>query len=338
VVSEPGADYEYSNLGYAVLDHLIGRSSARSYAEFMRDEVFAPLAMKRTTIGVERAERDDYAIRYLPDGTRLPYYGVDHEGASAVFSSARDLAAFGLFHVSRPLPGSPNILSRQAVEQMQRPTAETETGEGYGIGWQIRSGRYRVVSHGGGMPGVSTQLTLIPTEGLAVAVLANTSTPLVHEVTRRVLQRLLPDYRAASTRAPNTERGKGGKRISRTLIGHWTGSVESGDREVPLQIRIGSGGDVFVRLDGQEEARGVGVAFHDHGLRAFIYGPALRTRDTDGSSHFLRLVLTRRGGSLGGSLTAIAPFAGRRGFALTHWVALRADAISPGARTMSSPR
>ena len=42
LVTPPGEHYQYSNLGFGMLDHVIARASGRSYIDFMRQEVFVP--------------------------------------------------------------------------------------------------------------------------------------------------------------------------------------------------------------------------------------------------------------------------------------------------------
>ena len=38
----PGEAFQYSNLGYGIIDHVIARASRKSYPEYMRAEVFLP--------------------------------------------------------------------------------------------------------------------------------------------------------------------------------------------------------------------------------------------------------------------------------------------------------
>jgi CubicO group peptidase (beta-lactamase class C family) len=94
ILLPPGQRFRYSNLGYGLLGHIGARLTGQSYAAFMHAEVFAPLGMTRTSVGVGPDERHDYAVRYGTDGSRLPYYTFDHDGASAVFSSARDPVSY----------------------------------------------------------------------------------------------------------------------------------------------------------------------------------------------------------------------------------------------------
>lgn len=67
--------------------------------DFLRNEVFLPLGLTRTSVGLPPVLRPFAATRYGPDGRPIPFYEFDHDGASAVWSSAHDLIRFGLFHL-----------------------------------------------------------------------------------------------------------------------------------------------------------------------------------------------------------------------------------------------
>ena len=333
IVSAPGERYQYSNLGYGVLAHLIARVASRPYAAFMRDEVFRPLGMLRTSVGIPPTERNDYAIRYGADGTPLPYYDFDHRGASAVFSSAHDLAIFGLFHVGRPPSGTPDILSPSAIRQMQRPTTESRDGFGYGIGWQITQPHdvYRTISHSGGMPGVSTWLTLVPSARLVIVALSNTSTHLPQQVTERLLEALVPFRQRgfARTEGFGGQRRQGRRSPGRRLVGTWAGYVEVDERQIRVGLRVERGGEVFLQLDDQEQKPLRGRHFEGDSLRGVVLGVQLPSRDAGAASHYLQLVLTRRDDRLNGSLTAVAPTGPQIGFALSSWLELRREDGSP---------
>ena len=44
--------FDYSNIGYGVLDHAIRDVSGVTYAEYMRREIFQPLGMKSAFVEV----------------------------------------------------------------------------------------------------------------------------------------------------------------------------------------------------------------------------------------------------------------------------------------------
>jgi CubicO group peptidase (beta-lactamase class C family) len=195
LVTAPGETFTYSNLGYGVLGHLLSRVSGRSWGEFLRAEVFAPLGMTRTAVEVPAGLAESVAVRYGRDGLPLPDYTTDHPGASAVFSSAHDLVRFGLFHTPFQLPGQEAILSCRAIKEMQRPAGNTEADRIYGLGWFLGASRtgQASIAHAGGMDGVSTRLYLVPSEGVVIVILSNADTELPGQVFREILPALLGD-------------------------------------------------------------------------------------------------------------------------------------------------
>ena len=206
LVAPPGERFCYANLGYGLLDYVITRVSGRSFADFMRAEVFVPLGLTRASVGVGPGLEKYQAGRYNPAGARLPLYDFDHPGASAACCSAHDLVRFGMFHLKAHLADQKAILSDASIDAMQVPTVAVGEEVGYGIGWRILArtfGGYRMAEHGGSMGGVRTQLYLVPSEKLAVAVLCNTENDLPEQVRDEILAALLPAYGKALGEARN---------------------------------------------------------------------------------------------------------------------------------------
>jgi CubicO group peptidase (beta-lactamase class C family) len=52
LVTAPGEKYEYSNLGFGILDYAISRVSGKPYEDFMREEVFLKLGLTHTSVGI----------------------------------------------------------------------------------------------------------------------------------------------------------------------------------------------------------------------------------------------------------------------------------------------
>src|SRR5215469_16356053 len=70
LVTAPGERFQYSNLGYGLLSEVIARLSGKSYADFLREEVFLPLGMLRASVNVGPGLEPYQAQRYGSDGVR----------------------------------------------------------------------------------------------------------------------------------------------------------------------------------------------------------------------------------------------------------------------------
>src|SRR5262249_28562975 len=256
VVFPPGERFYYSNLNYAILGEAMTRASGKDFADFLRAEVFLPLGMDRSGVPLDPSLRKYRAIRYGPDGHRLPDYVTPHAPASDIYASAHDLVRFGMFHLKAHLADQKPILQDRTIDKMQQAVVPMGD-EHYRIGWHSRKdakGR-RQVLHGGAAAGVDVQLTLIPEEKLCVAVLANVTRDWPGAVTEHVTNAILAevlggapgDYpMAPGPKAPSAASGLPGK-----LRGKWTGSVHTNRQELAVTLWFQETGDVHAQLGDQ---------------------------------------------------------------------------------------
>jgi CubicO group peptidase (beta-lactamase class C family) len=318
-VTAPGERFEYSNLGYGILDHVITRVSGRNYADFMREEVFLPLGLTHTSVNIGPGLEKHQAIRYGTDGAPIPFYDFDHPGGSAVYASAHDLVRFGMFHLKSRLPGQKAILKDETIDEMQKGTADNN----YAIGWATSvspGGRHRV-SHSGGMGGVSTLLRLYPAEKLAIVVLSNASSNLPGQVMDRI----------AAVVAPETARSPGAQsqpppdfKPSSELLGAWQGKVHTYKGELGFKLLFQPDGDVHAQLGAQLKTLLNRTQFRD-GYLSGVFTGDIGTDDANRTRYSLALSLKLRGNVLNGAMTAQSLPGRRVGNALTHWVELKKE-------------
>jgi len=339
IVTEPGARFQYSNLGYGLLGYIIWRVSGMPYAEFMHEEVFVPLGLHDTSVGMESHGKADYAVKYDQDGSVVPPSLSDSPGAGNVFSSVHDLIRFAMFHLHDGLPGQEVIISSAAIEEMQHPVPGTrprrpweQEGSGYGMGWNIgvTAGGLVVVQHPGGIQGVSTVVALILEKEIAIAVLTNTDCSWPDVILMEIVSILLPEEVkgfAAQSENPIAEPSFS---PDKELIGSWSGVVYTYLEPIPIVVEIKESAEVLLTLDGQGSIPLQQVSYQSN-FPLFINaggGPFLRGRfsgslSTDdvvrGNPGILWLELKLRAGVLSGSLIAFSQRKNPIG-PLTHWV------------------
>ena len=173
----PGSRYSYSSYGWNLVSAVVEGASGEEFLAYMDKTVFGPLGMRHTV--------PDWNHRIIEHRTR--FYQRTREGelqnAPAVdnsykwagggfLSTVEDLVRFGSAHLR------PGFLKKETLDVLftSQKTAEgKETG--YGIGWSSRrdaAGR-RIVTHGGGSIGGTTQLAVYLDGGVVVAMVANLS-------------------------------------------------------------------------------------------------------------------------------------------------------------------
>lgn len=261
LVSPPGTLYQYSNLGYGVLDRILELQHGRAYGDVLRSEVIEPLGMTHTRVGTGAGLGDAAAVRYGPDNTPVSFYDFDHRGGSAVYASALDLVRFGNYHLGLPSQRRTPILRDETRVLMQQPVSAGATTDGYGLGWGIVAddNGYRRVAHTGGMPGVSTVLNLYPEENVVIVVLTNRSNGWTGRIAAELAAAVLPDYRStmdARRAAAEAERGvtAGGSgtddsvNLPVAMHGRWSGVIHTPDDTATLVLDVRERGDVHVRM------------------------------------------------------------------------------------------
>ncbi|MBL8270003.1 serine hydrolase domain-containing protein [Steroidobacter sp.] len=324
LVTQPGERFRYSNIGTGLLSYVVERVSGQRYADFMRREVFMPLGMTRTSVDIGPGLEPFAATRYGADGLPIPFYELDTPGAGGVFSSAHDLIRFAQFHLKTHLRDQRAIISDASIDEMHRPTVKgaLTADDGYGVGFFVaREHGYRVVSHGGGMAGVSTQMLIFPDEKLALLALSNGNSSLSGEVCERIAATQLPRWRVERQPTPAPV-------VSTTpqqVLGEWRGQVSTYERELPVQLRFLPGGEVRATVAEQAEAllknpRWDGVVFTGE------FNARIGTADTERYPYKVELELTLRGGVLNGAANATSPVGGPRvRNSLAHWLELKKD-------------
>jgi CubicO group peptidase (beta-lactamase class C family) len=331
LVTPPGAVYEYSNLGYGIIDHIIARVSGTDYADFMRANVFVPLGLTHTSVGIGPGLEGYAAQRYDSKQRPIPFYDFDHRGASAIYSSAHDLVRFGMYHLGAHLPEQRRILKDETIASMQRAVAPAS----YGLGWiLLEQDGLRVVSHTGGMPGVQTALTLYPAERVAIVVLMNAVAD-VPRVTREIERVLLPRYAVVRARADSATRAR--VQAARQpfsppaeLVGSWTGSVRTWDRTMPFTLTIKADGDVHARLEGQPAALVNDVRWQDNTFVGTFAG-TIPTSDAARWPHNVLLSLRVHNDTLSGMASALTTTETVY-YALSSWASLTKSAAAPNTR------
>lgn len=328
LVTAPGEIFEYSNLGYGILDEIIARVSGRPYAEFMQARVFGPLGMTRSAIDIAPAWHGQEATRYDEDGQPLPFYDFDHPGGSAVYASARDLARFAMFHLKNDLPDQQAILDHAAIDRMhQPPSNDVDPESHYGIGFGIvRQGERRRIAHSGSMGGVSTQMRLFPEDDVAIVVLSNTRSAMPARIADAITLQLVPDWRPDPPRSED-QPSQQGFAPPAALVGRWQGHVHTEEHEMPVEFDIRTDGDVHARIGDQLRTLLDDIHFEDGRLTGQM-AARIDTPDTLRYPNTIRLSLTLRDDVLNGSATNVdwgngLPHDPRARNALTHWIELR---------------
>jgi D-alanyl-D-alanine carboxypeptidase len=169
----PGDQYKYSNTGYLMLGAIIEQVSGMSYCQFLSEEFFKPLGLKRIRCDSNRAIIHNRAQGYSFETGELTSDVLqsvnNYGGAGQIIASANDLIRWNMALMHG------RVISPASLEAMTHPTIlPSGQSTGYGFGFNLGEFRgHRAVTHSGGVFGFSAMLVCFPDEDLYISVLSN---------------------------------------------------------------------------------------------------------------------------------------------------------------------
>jgi hypothetical protein len=92
---DPGEQFEYSNIGVALLGHVIALKAGQDYESLVRERICRPLKMDSTAITLTPELQARRAIGHAPANQPTGYIGLQAlPGAGALFSTGNDMLKF----------------------------------------------------------------------------------------------------------------------------------------------------------------------------------------------------------------------------------------------------
>ena len=170
----PGAQYKYSNTGYAILALIVEKISGQDYGVFLKENIFKPLKMKNSVAFEEgKSTIPNRAFGYsLNNGS---WVETDQSLTSAVLGDG------GIYTNTIEMSQWINALwnykllgSEMQIQAWTRKKLNSGAPIDYGYGWHIED--YKNITHphhGGSSIGFRNQLLLFPEQKLMVILLTN---------------------------------------------------------------------------------------------------------------------------------------------------------------------
>jgi uncharacterized protein (TIGR03067 family) len=163
---EPGEKWSYSNTGFLVLGKVIEKVTGQDYYEYVRQNVYRPAGMTGTDCYELDRVNPNLAVGYQKEfgkNGEVTWHNnlFDHVirggPAGGGYSTAEDLLRF-----DRALRGG-KLVGPQYVKMLLSAKPELKSPD-YGFGFQVdkQSG---TAGHGGGFPGISSNLDIFMSDG-----------------------------------------------------------------------------------------------------------------------------------------------------------------------------
>ena len=183
---DPGAKYEYSNLGVGLLGHALALRAGKSYEALLTERVLKPLGMTHTAIALTPEMKAHMSLGHDPGGDVVPLWDIPTlAGAGALRSSLDDMMKFLAANITPP-----NTPLGRAIASTHTARFTVNNALSLGLNWHISSFQGdTLIWHNGGTAGFRTIVAWNPRTRAGVVLLGNSSQDN-EDIARHILARL----------------------------------------------------------------------------------------------------------------------------------------------------
>lgn len=197
--------YQYNNFMYMALGAMVESVSGQSWEQHIRDEIFAPLQMDRSTLHIDESEQTGniafgYSTRSGGEIVKDDFYHIRGMApAGSINSSALEMGNWIITWINGGEYNGREVIPASYVREAMRSQVVASGGlpgsshpdlhfDNYGFGWSLSSyrGHYRV-EHGGNIDGFTASACFFPSDSIGIVVLVNQNYSGVPSLVRNII-------------------------------------------------------------------------------------------------------------------------------------------------------
>jgi CubicO group peptidase (beta-lactamase class C family) len=192
----PGVEFEYSNLGFALLGKIISNVSGMPYQKYITENILKPIGMNDSKWEYDEVPKEQLALGYRWEDETWKEEALLHDGSygamGGMICSIEDFSKYVSLHLNAWPPRNDEEqgpVKRSTIREMHQPwrfsnlfsDAKNRKGErcpiavgySYGLGWRKDCKGIVRISHSGGLPGFGSEWRILPEYGVGVVSFAN---------------------------------------------------------------------------------------------------------------------------------------------------------------------
>ena len=176
--TKPGTSYEYATINYDILGLIIEKISGIYYEEYMEENVFKPLEMNNTSVGIPKEKSMMTSGHKIGFFSPRKYLAPAYKGnwpAGYIISNAKDMATWLKFQMGVTHHPVLSVLLERSHIRDNSVHPNTNPISSYAAGWSISLTGDNIISHGGLNPNFTSFVGFTPNKKVGVAVLANSN-------------------------------------------------------------------------------------------------------------------------------------------------------------------
>ena len=209
-----GTEYEYSNLGFAMLGYIIHKASGLSYDVYIQKNILNPLGMDATTYEYTIIPKDKFAFgyRYINNIWRkeAPLKDGIYGAMGGMITSIDMFGKYVAMHEAAwPERNEKESLpvKRSSIREMHQPARFISLNPSYrfpsgkklaltgsytyGLRWTIDEENKKNIGHSGGLPGFGSNWQFLPDYGVGVILFANVTYAPTTQINTAVMDTLV---------------------------------------------------------------------------------------------------------------------------------------------------
>lgn len=210
----PGITYEYSNLGFTLLGHIISKISGMTYEAYITKNILQPLGMNNTKWEYTKVPAQQLAHGYRWLNEQWAEQPMLHDGAygamGGLITSIEDFSKYMALHQTAYPPSDAadnGPVKRSSLREMQHPwnisalspsyiypngrVCATVAAYCYGLRWMKDCDNREYVGHSGGLPGFGSNWQILPDYGIGIVSFANLTYASASTINLQVLDTVI---------------------------------------------------------------------------------------------------------------------------------------------------
>ena len=169
----PGTHFVYSNYGYVIIGHVLERATGKTWEDLVRQEVFAPLGMKKCGFGPTATKKN-------PDGNWAHnlYVPTEDDNPALIGPAGTvhcSLASWARFAAAHAHPDAGGWITPESMRHLHEGVAVDgmSPGKDIGLGWGVTRTDPPRLTHSGSNGYNVAEIVVIPRLEAAVLVTCN---------------------------------------------------------------------------------------------------------------------------------------------------------------------
>ena len=193
----PGTHMSYSNSGPVAAAYVVEKIAGQPFEEFVRENLFEPLAMETADFFLTTAVEARLAKSYQADGvSEIPYAHIIMRPSGAISATPRDMAHFVQMFLNSGRYDGTVILQPKSIARMETPTTTLaahqgiQAGDGLGNYTTPENG-FLFRGHDGEIDGSLASFAYLPEHGVGYMYVINASNGEAFEEIGRLIRTYL---------------------------------------------------------------------------------------------------------------------------------------------------